>query len=274
MKKRDTLQFIKERQRRWARARGLTVSVNGRVSRLEDNLFAPLHDETRAEIQAGDGDEFGTPENVGKMFSLYSSSALACNVFDYWRKRSALPLLNACGFDTADSDLRFEQKFPTGVGSKPANLDVVITDNRRDRLPVAVESKFSEPFQTNEHDFLKSSYFRNSGIWDELPGCRGIAEGLSSTDSFKFLKASQLLKHAIALTRRYGTKGFVLLYLYYDVPDSDAAKQHHEEALEFGTLVGGEIVFRCDTYQSVFGRLSALSPESAYLSYLRSRYFS
>jgi hypothetical protein len=49
------------------------VAANGRVSLLEYNLFAPLHDETRAEIEAVDGEEFGTPNDVGKMYSLYSS---------------------------------------------------------------------------------------------------------------------------------------------------------------------------------------------------------
>lgn len=57
MNKSATFHFIAERQRRWVQTRGLTVSDNGRVSQLEDNLFAPVHDETRVEIEAGDGDE-------------------------------------------------------------------------------------------------------------------------------------------------------------------------------------------------------------------------
>src|SRR5580704_7280520 len=147
MDKNATLQFIVKRQRRWAEARRLAVSPNGRVSRLDENLFAPLDVETRAEFESGDGDEFGTPDDVGKMYSLHSSSALVCNVFDYWRKRPMLPLLRACGFDTHDgSELKFEQKFSTGVGRKPANLDVLITDSGSGCLPIAVESNFTEPF--------------------------------------------------------------------------------------------------------------------------------
>src|SRR5580704_16524597 len=115
MDKNATLQFIVKRQRRWAEARRLAVSPNGRVSRLDENLFAPLDVETRAEFESGDGDEFGTPDDVGKMYSLHSSYALVCNVFDHWRKRPMLPMLQACGLESGGSDLKFEQKFPTGV---------------------------------------------------------------------------------------------------------------------------------------------------------------
>ncbi len=74
MNKGKMLQFITERQRRWAEAKDL-LTANGRVSGLEDNLFAPLHVETRADFEAGDGDEFGIADAVGKMYSLHSSSA-------------------------------------------------------------------------------------------------------------------------------------------------------------------------------------------------------
>lgn len=273
MNKAATFQFIRERQRRWAETRHLTVSANGRVSRVEDNLFAPLHDETRAEFEAGDGDEFGTPDDVGKMYSLHSSSALACNVFDYWRKRAMSPLLQACGFQTFGSDLKFEQKLSTGVGRKPANLDVLITDSGGGCPPIAVESKFTEPFQTSERDCLRLSYFSNSAIWDKLPVCRTVAESLTTRERFKCFKASQLLKHTLALTRKYGKKRFVLLYLWYDVTGSDAAKQHEAEVQEFANLVGDDVLFRSDTYQTVFDRLSLLTSGTSYEGYVRSRYF-
>lgn len=268
-----TLHFIMGRQRQWAETRSLPVSSTGRVSRLEDNLFAPLNEETYAEFEAGDGDEFGSAGDVGKMYSLYSSSALVCNVFDYWRKRPILPLLQACGFDTNAGDLRFEQKFRTGVGSRPANLDVLITNGGSSCLPIAVESKFTEPFQSSERDCLRPAYFSKSGVWGELPVCRRVAESLAVGERFKYLKASQLLKHALALTRSYGKKRFVLLYLWYDVTGSDAATQHRAEAQEFGNLLGDEVVFRSDTYQDFFDRLSPFTSGTDYEAYLRLRFF-
>ena len=273
MNKSATLQFIVGRQRRWAEAQGFVVKANGRVSSLEDNLFAPLNVETRVDFEAGDGDEFGTVDAVGKIHSLYSSSALVCNVFDHWRKRAMLPLLRACGIETTDGDLRFGQKFPTGVGSKPANLDVLITGSGAYCLPIAIESKFTEPFQNGGRDFLKPSYFHESTTWDELPICRGIAESLSANEVFKCFKAAQLLKHSLALTRKFGKKQFVLLYLWYDVSGSEAANQHRREVQEFSNLLSDEVLFRSDTYQNVFGRLSPLTSGTAYEAYLRSRYF-
>lgn len=141
-----TLQLIKERQRQWAKARGIAVSANDRVLRLEDNLFAPLNIETRAEIEEGDGDEFGNPDDVGKIYSLFSSSALVCNFFDYWRGRSLSPLI---------CDIKFEQKFRTGVSPKPANLDVLFDSAHLSCLPTAIESKVTEPFQRRDRNCLK-----------------------------------------------------------------------------------------------------------------------
>lgn len=256
MNKGATLQFIVKGQQRWVESRHLTVHSNGRVSRLEDNLFAPLHAETRAEFEAGDGDEFGTAEKAGKMYSLYSSSALVCNVFDHWRKRPMLPLLRACG-----------------VGSRPANLDVLIADSGGNSFPVAIKSKFTEPFQSGERDCLKPSYLRKPGVWDELPNCRGLAESLTTKERFKCLKSAQLLKHTLALTRQFGKKRFVLFYLWYDVPGSEAAKQHRDEVKDFEVTVSGDILFRSDSYQSVFERLSRLATDTPYEEYLRSRYF-
>lgn len=272
MNKSGTLQFLVESQRRWAEAQHLAVNPNGRVVRLEENLFAPLHAETRAEFGAGDGDEFGTADEPGKMYSVYSSSALACNVFDYWRKRPMLPLLQACDIGRTASELKFEQKFPAGVGRK-ANLDVLITSSNGDCLPVAVESKFTEPFQTGEHDCLRPAYFRKAAIWSELPTCRGLAGCLTTKERFTCLKAAQLLKHAVALTRKFGKKQFVLMYLWYNVLGSDAAKQHANEVGDFGSIIGGDVLFRSDTYQSIFARLSPLISDVSYREYLRSRYF-
>ncbi len=273
MNKTATQQFIIESQRQWAGARGLTLRTNGRVSFLEENLFAPLHADTRAEFEAGDGDEFGTADKPGKMYSIYSSSALACNVFDYWRKRPMIPLLQACEIRGASSVLKFEQKFSTGVGSRPANLDVLIMSSGGDCLPVAIESKFTEPFQVGERDFLKTAYFSKPEIWEELTNCRGLAESLTAKERVKCLKAGQLLKHALALTRKFGKQQFVLLYLWYDVPGSDAARQHRAEVQEFGSLLGDEVLFRSDTYQNVFDRLSPLASGTEYEAYLRARYF-
>jgi hypothetical protein len=93
------------------------------VKNLDDNFFAPLHPESKKEMSEGDGDELSTPEDVGKLYSLWSSSALACNVFDYWREETRVPLLKVLSVqDIGYERPRFEQKFRTGVRNARANL--------------------------------------------------------------------------------------------------------------------------------------------------------
>jgi hypothetical protein len=97
MDKAATLEHIQNRQRQWADGRAIQYKGNGRVLNLADNLFSPLNADTASEFKAGDGDELGAGGSPGKMFSLHSSSSLACNVFDYWRTRPLSPLLESCG---------------------------------------------------------------------------------------------------------------------------------------------------------------------------------
>jgi hypothetical protein len=272
MDKGTTFEFLAASQQRWAASRDIAVDPKGRVTNLDDNLFAPLHPQTEAEIAQGDGGEFGTPENVGKMFSIWSSSALACNVFDYWRERPLDPLLAALDIVGQRDTLRFEQKFPTGVGARPANLDVFIGNVGADLVPILIESKFSEPYQSGKKKRLSSSYFRNHMIWDHLAACRTVAEN-SEANKFAYLDAAQLLKHIVALTRRFGVRRFMLVNLWYEVEGSEAARRHRNELVEFGRLLADEVLFRAETYQNLFRRLSHHVAGTAYEEYLRSRYF-
>lgn len=274
MRKGETLELIKEGQRRWAALRGIEVAPNGRVKNLADNLFAPLHTATRAEISEGDGGELGTPDNVGKLYSLWSSSALPCNMFDYWRERSLAPLLKALSVKEADCErLGFEQKFRTGVLNARANIDVVLRPKDSEHLPIAIESKFTEPYQSREKECLRPSYLQNRQIWNNLPECRTTAEALGVAKAFECLDAGQLLKHILGLTRTFGQRRFVLLYLWHEVPDSAASDQHRAEVVEFSRLISPEVEFRHQTYQQLFSRLAPDVLGTSYEIYLKSRYF-
>ena len=57
MRSLDVIAGVLEQQRDWARQRGIAIDGKDRTVRLEDNLFALLHDETRREYQAGAGTE-------------------------------------------------------------------------------------------------------------------------------------------------------------------------------------------------------------------------
>jgi len=135
MNKAATLELIKEQQWRWAFSHGIGVAPNGRVKNLD--------------------------ENVGKLYSLWSSSALLCNVFDYWRERTLAPLLTALSVQNSSYEQPgFEQTFRTGVRSARANVDVIFRACGSACLPVAIESKFTEPYQPGEKERLRPSYFQ------------------------------------------------------------------------------------------------------------------
>lgn len=117
MDRADTLEHIKHRQKHWPESHAAPYDKgNGRVPKLDDNLFAPLDTDTAIKFKNADGCKFGKDGKPGKMSSLHSPSALVCIVFDCWRRRPLAPFLRACGIEGSRSELRFEQKFPTGLG--------------------------------------------------------------------------------------------------------------------------------------------------------------
>lgn len=152
---------ILEQQERWARARGLTPgppverpasTASGYLPVLEQNLFAPLDAESRAQFLAGAGGELAS----GKLCATHSSAALCVNVFQYWRRFLAMPhgagreaalapLLPACGVAPMPID-RIDFEVTNVVNPRfhtAPHLDVQMAVG--DGV-VAIESKFCEPF--------------------------------------------------------------------------------------------------------------------------------
>lgn len=272
MNRAQTLLQIKEEQRRWADARKVERERDS-VMVLENNLYQPLTPETRAQYERGDGDELGKDGKRGKLFPLRSSSALVCNVFDYWRGRVLVPVLNALQISEEANELVFEQKFKTGLRGKSPNLDVVFRRKDTSRHITAIESKFTEPYDEQEHNGFASSYFERRGLWDGLPLCRGLADLIDSGEQFTCLNAAQLLKHILGLYRNHKQCGFTLLYLWYDVRGSDAAETHRKEIEKFRQIVSCEVSFRSMTHQELFAGLLPHIRGTDYAEYLRSRYF-
>jgi hypothetical protein len=112
--------FVLASQRAWAEARGLPVDSRGYLSDVNANLRASLSKRTECEFMNGSGSELvDTPTRPAKMRALHSSSALAVNVFDYWRDRDMGPPGVAFAFSDRITSLAFEAQFPTGL---PGNL--------------------------------------------------------------------------------------------------------------------------------------------------------
>lgn len=262
-------------QRAWAARAGVELDDSGYTLTLGENLAVPLSDAAKAEFDAGDGGELGQDGARGKMQALHSSSALACNVFEYWRHRDKHPLGEALALDTGITSVRFEQKFATGLPGNAPNLDVVL--GLSDDSVVAIESKFLEPYGSPHASGCKPKYFEDStGEWARrgLTRCQEVAERIQSGDvAFRWLNAEQLLKHALGLANS-GTQ-WMLWYVWFR-PDGAEGDAHAVEAETFSRLVHEDgIGFRSVTYQDLFRRLRETcgSEHSEYLRYLGGRYF-
>lgn len=277
MKKGTTeLSTIKSRQQAWARLNNCSFDPDGYCTDANANLFGGvLSSAARSEFGKGGGAELGIDGARGKFQALHSSSALACNWFDYWRDREHAPLSTALGLPHPFRTLRFEAKYSTGVRGSMANVDVLLTLD--DGSLVAIESKFGEPYNSSESKFLiKPAYF-GGGIerWADagLPCAQRIAESLrDGRHGFHVLDVAQLLKHMLALSR--SGNGWKLCCLWYEVP-GNVAELHSEELLEFKRLLAEDgRYFEALTYQELFGRLSPLvaTEHRLYLGYLLQRY--
>jgi hypothetical protein len=273
----QSLEILKARQRAWAIRYGCATDKDGYCGCADDNLFQGLSSDARKDFQSGDGTELGQRGGRGKIQALHSSSALACNWFDYWRGRDTTPLAHAFGREDSFCGVALEQEFSTRVGGIGPNLDVVLKCG--DGALFAIESKFTEPYTSSRSKtYLKSKYFRDGlGRWTEagLPACQRIAEDLrSGHHCYRTLDVAQLLKHMLALAvsgHRWG-----LCCLWFEIPGT-VADQHRKELKDFTSQLGPEAAhFSALTYQELFDRMTGLvgDEHAEYMAYLRDRYLS
>ena len=279
----SALTTILNAQRAWAAEHAVGFDRDC-THTLDDNLYRPLHAETRKEFEAGSGDETGKAEagkKRAKMLSLRSSSVLVANVFDYWRGRDLAPLAHALGAEGDYTDIRFEQPFHHGLSTGKPHLDVVLYASGK-RRPFAIESKFAEPYSvktgTTTAPIAAKYFVHGKKRWTDvgLPRCQELAEALGHTTTFHHLDAVQLVKHVLGLANdpagHAGPKRAVtLLYLWFDTECTEA-KNHRAEIETFKGLLDLHLDFRSMPYQDLFGRL-AVTADPAYVGYLRQRYF-
>ena len=283
-----TIDYIKNRQKIWAGLNNviLTGSKNERgekmyTSFLNNNLFQPLSQETEKEIKNGDGNEFGDNLYPGKIQALHSSSALAVNIFDYWRNiKDKTTLAKSLRINSRNlQQICFEKKYKVINGSNdiPPNIDVVIEYENGDCC--AIECKFSEPFNKRSDNYgLKAKYLTKFDFWSDLSNIKKLAEKISPNDTICHkLHCAQLIKHILGLIKHYnGNKNrFTLLYLYYDVFGEDGCR-HNNEVNEFYQIVKADnISFKAITYQELIINMYTMvcnTEHEPYIEYLCRRY--
>lgn len=221
-----------------------------------------------------------------KMKAVFSSSAIAVNLFQYWQeKKNITPLLkalmdNKCPKILKNIKINFESKiFPIKIKNKTIatpNIDITITykdeNENENEYVIAIESKFTEPYKSKTYQGLGSKQYNDDSLWNDLPN---IKEKRNITT--KHLDYPQLIKHILGLKSILkSTEKFTLLYLWYDVPGTEESKEHKEEIEAFATIAKADgIKFHHITYQKVIDNLNKLCPEECYqdyINYLKQRY--
>lgn len=249
---------------------------DGHVCRsIDENLFAPLSEVTRAEFASAGGDELGLSGRTAKMRSLRSSSALAVNTFDPWRHRDLGPISEALGIQGRVTSFHFEQRLHHGLASSPPTLDLVLF--LKSGPPVGVEVKFCEPYDAaKDHPPIQAKYFAGHRTrWADvgLPRCQTLAARVGREEPYRRLGAGQLLKHLLALANVFGSDaGVQLLYLWFDT-DCKEADEHREEIVRFQDALDPRVDFRPLSYHDVISAVpEAAEPVPGHLNYLRQRY--
>ncbi len=270
------LSEIQRSQCAWAEQREIDLDAHGRVVELERNFFAPLAAQTRAELAAGGEGRLADPGKPPEMAHLESTSALVCNFFDPWRVHGCRALADACGADADEPELRFAEELPIAPLAADAlarPIDVLIAGNGA--RPTAVVATFAEPYHRRDAARTDTpGFFTRPGIWGQLEGCRNLAQNRSVNSSrFQRLNVDQLLQQSLALSNRYGVRGFRLLLLWYELP-GQASDQLRREIERFRMRVGGDVEFEALTWQALFAQILPCCDELVgYADYHLARYF-
>jgi len=279
---------IISKQIEWAKNKGLqlvgSAGQRGRkvyTTTTADNLFKTLNKETKKELEAGDGRELnGKTDRPAKIQALHSSSALAINVFDYWRESTDIsPITASCGLSRADRELAGEIQFEKKLSidnrfQYSPNLDVVILPQSGRYIVYAIECKLTEAYSSRAHGGLDHKYLTNEDVWQNLSETQRLAKKLSPNDNlFRHLHAAQLIKHILGLNRRFGHSRYRFLYLWYDAL-GEPGYVHRKEVEEFADVVRSDgVVFHETTYQDVIICLGKYREgHGDYVKYLTSRY--
>ena len=142
-----------------------------------------------------------------------------------------------------------------------------------------VAASFLEPYSLVDNH-PEAATLEEDASWRGLEACRNLTLDLRANPRrFRHLAVARLLALGQAWTRETGTRGFRLLYLWWDGGGAAAARVR-SEIDRFRMRAGGELDFVALSWQELFGALRRgvrddpnPAGHEAYLQYLSSRYF-
>jgi len=227
------------------------------------------------DLGAGAGNELvDGSRDPAKFCAAFSSSALAVNAFGPFRHRPQnLDLVGYNEFSSA----QFEKPLPTGLRGTDPHLDFYAAGSAQ---IVCIESKFLEPLWPKEAKFADSyeSAIESlaepmwAAVYKELKGNRRL---------FKFLDATQLVKHYLGMRNTLGSVKAeqALLYVYWEpanAGDIEEFCRHRDEVRHLTEAVrGGQIRFVARSYRQLWAEwrdTSSWAGMGAHLSILEQRY--
>lgn len=245
------------------------IDDNGYAADFRANLLPMvLPEDFEADLSAGDGNELQT-----KFRAAHSSSALAVNCFAPFRRRIGdLAMPGGATFD----QLQFERKCPTGLrGGRSPNLDVLLSGPT---AVVGIESKLTE-YVVRHRAAFSPAYAeqirdgrRDHGYFREM------IRLMSAPDSYIWLDAAQLIKHAFGMARTFRDRSTTLLYLFWEPQNPDACPEfaaHRAEIAAFAERVAGAgPSFVAMSYPELWETWAQTGPVwlTSHLAELRARY--
>jgi hypothetical protein len=199
----------------------------------------------------------GNEIRSGKFHSEDSSAALAVNCFGWFADRAQLlppfPTLKAA-FPATSVDVEFQARFPWAGGRHPWLDAVAITKTHF----IGIESKRFEPFRDAKTGRFSDAFARDKWGSEMMQYQQLRIDLMSGAQPFRFLDATQLVKHAFGLRTQAARLGKlpVLVYLYAEprflkrnpIPASSLI-EHRDEISRFTGLVkGAEVKFHSVSY--------------------------
>lgn len=213
---------------------------------MNENVFLPgvPVDKVTTKLSAAAGNELES----GKLESPNSCSALAVNAFGWFMGEPArLPHLPGQIGEAQEVDIEFQARFPWSGGKHPWLDAAVITSSQL----IGVESKRFEPFRGAKAAKLSDAYERP--VWgDHMGPFEDLRDQLKQRQlKYKFLDATQLVKHAFGLVTEAGRRGLepMLVYIFLEPAEmgaksisTDVHDAHRKEIADFATRVDGAVV--------------------------------
>jgi hypothetical protein len=302
--------YIIEHQDQWAKRNHIqttnrsTREYRPYVLRLENNLFEKLPSTSPRLAEYGNA---AGQELREKMLALHSSSAIAVNVFEYWRDKKQLQAL-ASVLPYPDSkiiEMELEAKLPimerpkeNGFPRDP-HLDVLFKCSPEQNKLIGVECKFAtDAYSGGYKKPMEERYHDNAKLWViDRPSGLGALNYLKALDRevshlkkrFRFLDSAQLIKHILGLRYSFikksiasGTKqhaphsepSVCLLYIWYEGLKDESDEYRAEIDLFKKAAVADGVVFESMTWQDLISRLQKKYARTHpdYINYLVERY--